>query len=179
MIDHLGSEPGWDTAQVAERTAKACLLAPGPAADVGRLDALADEALASDPGPSLLPWFQMCKGLADYRSGRFTAAADRLAKLSIPDNPTAMLTIRLLRAMSRLRAGDPAAADALRATLEDIDRQLPKPGAEDLGEGPENFLICQILRREAEQLVSTAGRTPTTRGAGQPPTTGSSAAPSR
>lgn len=69
------------------------------------------------------------------------------------------------------RAGDPAAAAALRATVDAIDRQLPKPGAEDIGEGPENFLICQVLRREAEEVLRSAERRPNPVGDAHSPTT--------
>jgi eukaryotic-like serine/threonine-protein kinase len=57
----------------AERTGRACLLAPCSAGEMMRARALIDRALADEKRHSptwVLPYFYFAKGLAEYRSGR-------------------------------------------------------------------------------------------------------------
>jgi len=76
LLDRYGST---DSVQVAERTAKACLLLPGPSDVIGRAAELAGFAVnrgAEDAG--LLPFYRLAAGLAEYRLGHFAAAEKRL-----------------------------------------------------------------------------------------------------
>jgi WD40 repeat protein/serine/threonine protein kinase len=76
LLDRYGST---ESPQVAERTAKACLLLPGPPDLIRRAAGLA--GLALDQGAEaggLLPYFLLASGLAEYRLGNFAAAEKRL-----------------------------------------------------------------------------------------------------
>ena len=136
-------------AEIAERTAKACLLSPAPVADSARLNRLADQALAS-PSP-YAAWFQLTKGLAEYRAGRYPEARNWFTKATALQSRWGTPTVGLLLAMTDLRLGNsgPARA-AIESLLKEVDQKLPHPGAGDMGVGPENFLVFQIIRREAE-----------------------------
>jgi hypothetical protein len=61
-----------------------------------------------------------------------------------------------LLALAKSRSGSSAEADAALQAAEALAGTLPKPGEDDLepgGDWPENWLICQILRREALQTL--------------------------
>ena len=145
MLDLAAASNG---PEFAERTAKACLLSRAQV-DLDRLNHLADQALAS-PSP-YAAWFQMTKGLAEYRAGRYAAARDWFNKAAALDSRWGTPTVRLLLAMTDFRLGSSASARAaIESLLKQVDQKLPRPGTGDLGVGPENFLVFATIRREAE-----------------------------
>jgi serine/threonine protein kinase/tetratricopeptide (TPR) repeat protein len=142
---------------IAERTAKACLLTTDPVGEIDRLNRLADRAVAS--GGPYVAWFQMCKGLVEYRSGHYAAARDWFSKAANVDSLWGTPTVKLLSAMTEFRLGNTAAAHAgYRAVLEDV-KTLPAPGGSDLGSSPENFLIFGIFQREAKGMFGEVAPT--------------------
>jgi hypothetical protein len=65
--------------------------------------------------------------------------------------PAAKATVDLIRAMARQQLKKSAQAkELLDAAMTRIDSELTKPGDGTIN-SPENWLICHILRREAEQ----------------------------
>ena len=59
----------------AERTLKTCcLLQPGPVGDPARLARLSEVAGSGDRSQPAFVWFDLVKGLYEYRAGRFDAA---------------------------------------------------------------------------------------------------------
>ena len=147
---------------VADRVAKTYLLLPDPAADLSRPNELLDLVLAPGANARHLAWFRMAKGLAEYRQGRFAAALDWLEQsrggMTIRNAP-AMATTVLLLAMAHHRLGHAGQAEGLLAEAQQIiETHVPKAGADDLAAGLiEDWLICHVIRREAEGLITVSG----------------------
>ena len=153
MLKRFGADPRRER---RERSAKVCLLASRPVGDLATLARLADEGVAPGAPPALLPWFRMCKGMAEYRGGKYAEALDSLQRARGVDNSYGQAGIELLMAMCHQGLGDgEKARDFLRRATVRLDEQLPRPGEDDIGSSPEIFLIAVILRREAEKVVGT------------------------
>jgi hypothetical protein len=97
--------------------------------------------------------------MMEYRAGRFDIAADCLLKSAETETmKEARATPQLYLAMAYYRMGR---TEEARVTLADavrrVDGQVARVGDPDLGtyvhEWMENWLICQIARREAESLI--------------------------
>jgi tetratricopeptide (TPR) repeat protein len=151
MIERFGADPRRER---RERAAKACLLSPNPVVELERLTMIADGAVAPGAAANLMPWFRLCKGLADYRAGHYESALDSLQRAQALDSSYGKATVELLFAMTQQRMGHAAKArEWLDQATRRLDEQLPRAGKDDLGGSPENYLIACILRREAEALV--------------------------
>jgi len=150
MLQRFGSDPRRD---LVERTAKVTLLAPSPAGNAAQVSAMVERSLAPGAARSLVPWLAMCKALAEYRAGRFDAAAEWAEKARAVDSFAGQATLDLLTAMAHQKAGRSEEARRwLRQAQERIRTQVPQPGVDDLV-ASENYLVCEIIRREAEALV--------------------------
>ncbi|HEY7120285.1 MAG TPA: protein kinase [Tepidisphaeraceae bacterium] len=161
MFDRFGNTP---IATIGERTAKVCLLTPQPVGDMARLQGLLDQALASTENPDNAPWFALSKSLAEYRASRFESALAFVDRAEGLKPASARATMDLIRAMAQHRLGRADKAKELLGKAVSTMEELPKPGAEPI-DGAENWLICHILRREAEQLIAGAAKkTPGTKG---------------
>ncbi len=141
---------------IAERTAKACLLAPGAVADMKPVIRLADQAVAATDHP-YYAYFLLARGLAHYRAGEFDKALDRASKSIAPDPAPFNLNVPafLIVALSHHHLGQAAEARKALGQARDIMGQESFPTIErgELGDGWHDWLICQILRREAESLI--------------------------
>ena len=130
---------------VAERTSCACLLLPATGDILERAVALADRALAAGPEHEAFQWFQVVKGLAEYRQGQYERAMERLQKtmpLIVPPNPA------LLLSMAQHRLGlKKEARTTLAAVLCTQDWRDARAVTHD-------FWIAHILRSEAETLIA-------------------------
>jgi hypothetical protein len=101
-------------------------------------------------------WFHLCKGMAEYRRGRFDSAVTHLEK-SRSLNPTgksvnleALDLLFLAMACQRLGKADEAAR-WLDQARKHMDRRLPKGGG-DQGSSWWDLVMAQVVRREAEAL---------------------------
>jgi tetratricopeptide (TPR) repeat protein len=151
MLQHFG---GTAVNTIAERTAKVCLLTPQPVGELKKLLQLTQAAMSSDPKDDTYPWFALSNALAAYRAGEYEAALTSLDKSTSLKPPAARATIELLHAMISHQLKQPdQASHFLQAAITCIDSEMAKPGAVPLN-SPENWLICHILRREAEQLIT-------------------------
>jgi hypothetical protein len=126
---------------------------------------LVDRGLAQKPE---FVWIHLSKAIADYRAGRFAAAAARLEQCR-PDLPqvcaqpaAAFWLAMAYHRLDRREDADAAYAEGL-ARMED----LPAAGEADLGVYFREWLMCHVARREAE---ATLGRRPATRPATRPTT---------
>jgi serine/threonine-protein kinase len=129
---------------VAERAGRACLLLPAAGEELDRAVALVDRALAAGPKHALYAYFQLAKGLAEYRQGRPERAIPLLQE-SASNIP--QLTPRLVLAMAQSQAGAPEEA---RRTLAAAVRVYD--WREDQADAVDRW-ICHALRREAELTV--------------------------
>ncbi|MCY2954923.1 MAG: quinolinate synthase NadA, partial [Planctomycetota bacterium] len=148
---------------IADRVAKACLFAPESGIDLSKACALADRAVSAGDHEWLC-YFQVAKGLAEYRVGRFKEASNWLTQsvTATRGSPAVHCFIEgaLCLAMAQHRLGNAdEAVKLLREAVEALEQKVSKPGDADFGAGFHDWIICQTLRREAEALI---GATPTT-----------------
>ena len=162
-----------DNPWAAERTAKVCLLAPDAVEDLSLPVQLVDRALAVRNGQESLKqnekmqlkWSHLAKGMADYRKGQWTSAVEHLEgcrELDVPGDgiwrefafyQETMVT--LFVAMAQHRQGDGAKAQRSLAEARRImAEQFPTTDRGDLGKLWDSWVICQIARREAEDLLN-------------------------
>jgi eukaryotic-like serine/threonine-protein kinase len=72
---------------VAERTAKTCLLAPGAVDDYPSVVRLAELAVMGTETSGDYKWFVLARGIADYRTGKVAESIEWLRKSLSPDAP--------------------------------------------------------------------------------------------
>jgi WD40 repeat protein/tetratricopeptide (TPR) repeat protein/tRNA A-37 threonylcarbamoyl transferase component Bud32 len=139
---------------VAEMTAKSCMLLPGIIADQKKVAELADRAVTKEPAESgVMPWLLQTRGLAEHRAGRFADAAGWLEK-SLANKPSldVQASARFLLAMGQHQMGKTEQAKAtLSLALEITAREMPP--LDKSGSGWHDWLINDLLRREAEMLL--------------------------
>jgi tetratricopeptide (TPR) repeat protein len=142
-----------------ERIAKLWLLTPDCPGDPAVPARLADRALASDPRKRLYFWVLSTKGIAEHRAGRYAEAVTWLSK-AIDAAPAttpqckALSGLFLSMALRRLGRQEEARKAYERAT-EAVDRHQLQYGG-DLGTEWGDWLMCRIVRREADELMSSA-----------------------
>jgi tetratricopeptide (TPR) repeat protein len=174
---YLGDEAGYRAAceqmqrrfaddarrEVRERTAKVALLLPGtdpakPVGDPAVVARLVEGITAPGVPASLVPWFDMTKALAEYRGGHYDAAVGWAARARTITSASDLASVDFITAMSHFKAGhETPAREALRAGLERFDTKVPKPTFDDLA-APENYFVCDVLRREAVALIDPQGK---------------------
>jgi len=152
--------------EVAERTAKTCLLLPsavGPD-DLTRADKVADNALSYGKDSPWIDWFQFTKGLAEYRQGHFSAAIERmkLAQMEVAharDSSRDMCEADtyLVRAMAhhQLKQPEDAQSDLSRG-LAIVREKLPKLDSGDLDGAWLDTLMTYSFMRQAQDTVNGA-----------------------
>jgi serine/threonine protein kinase len=160
MLDRFGTSTD---SEIADRVAKSCLLLPsavGPD-ELTLACNLADNALTLGKGSQWLYWFQLTKGLAEYRQGHFTGAIEwmrlsqkELARRQTGDRDMCEADTYLVLAMAQhqLKQPDEARA-ALARGLEIVQKKLPKLDGGDLGLSWWDVLMSYILMREAKEMV--------------------------
>jgi serine/threonine protein kinase/tetratricopeptide (TPR) repeat protein len=137
-----------------DRTAKVCALLPKVAGgDVAQLTRMVDYALASNASASMLNWFQVAKGMVEFRAERFEpalAALDHVRSLS----QSAAATGEFITAMIYQRQGRAQEAREMLDRAENRAKKLPRrPGEDNLADDAENYIIMEIIRREAEAAL--------------------------
>jgi WD40 repeat protein/serine/threonine protein kinase len=142
---------------VAERTAKTCLLMPDAVRDLQPVLKLADVALTGTEAHGDYRWFLLARGMADYRAGRFVEAIDRLKKVLSPSiivNLYRDTMAHLFLAMAHQKLGkSDEARSALDRARELVAQKFPKPDGVGLDDSWDDWLRCQIVLREAEKVV--------------------------
>jgi tetratricopeptide (TPR) repeat protein len=141
---------------IADRMAKDCLILPAPGTDLAIEVRWAEAAVALGKGYGGEVWFQFCKGLAEYRQGRFAAAAERMdGILNDPDKrPRREVASYMIKAMAREQLNQPFQARAAFASgIELAHAEMPSLEGGDVGAGWIDWLIACALMREARTLV--------------------------
>jgi len=141
---------------IAERMTKDCLLLPPPASDFPAIQKLADTAAAAGPDHPLWFYFQFAKGLSEYRQGRFASATNWLGKAAantkVLHAPYVGAEVFLVLAMAHHQ----------------LDQFWPARGALSygcwiaaawpaLGNNANDWIMTQMLMREARALIETTG----------------------
>jgi tetratricopeptide (TPR) repeat protein len=146
---------------IAERTAKACLMLPDAlsADDFDRVQKLAELAVTGTERHDLYKWFELAKGLADFRAGRDAEAVKWLER--IPANPDGFhfeATVFAILSMAYQRLGRSEEANAALTKAKTIVAKVPSQenglawGSWRYGDIGSWLHAC-ILTREAEGLL--------------------------
>jgi tetratricopeptide (TPR) repeat protein len=149
---------GTSNPYIAQRIAEGCLLLPNSGADRRLVQQLATRAVTLGDTESG-GCFQACKGLSEYREGRFSEACKWAEKALQKSKPFAQAEGCAVLAMAQWRLG---LRDKARASLSQGNKLAPElssTGTVDLGSEWLDWLIARILLDEATELV-TEGSTP-------------------
>jgi tetratricopeptide (TPR) repeat protein len=147
---------GTQSLEIADRTAKTCLLAPDAVPDFNGVQKLADWVVTGTEKNDGSRWFVFDKGLAEYRAGRPAEAVKWLERLG-PDTHAAHLDASAFAvlAMAEHRLGQQEKARAaLHSGQAMVAEKLPDPAAGRPFDAMwQDWLHSQILLREAEALL--------------------------
>jgi tetratricopeptide (TPR) repeat protein len=145
----------------AERAALAYCLRPSTdAALLTKVLDLTQRALEPGKSNSPLPWYQLCLGLAQYRSGQYAAAERTLAAAepALSGHDELEGTTRLFRAMSLFRQDRPEEARRLFSQAAAQMPPMPKDESKPLVEGspfPRDLLFWWMAYKEAKALIES------------------------
>jgi serine/threonine protein kinase len=152
-----------DTADafVADRVAKDCLLAPFPEVDFRAIDRLADTAIRVGQDGSRyseyhrlsMPYFQLCKALAQYRLGNFVEAVEWSQKSLKNPHVNSQAQAYPVLAMAQWRLGNKQAAQA---ALAEADAAVGRifPGRNNDEEVWLAWIFGRIWLDEAAALIN-------------------------
>lgn len=144
-----------DNQIVGGRTSEAYLVAPyGDTTDLQMSVTLVERK-------AFYWWREFYQGLAQYRLGNFSAAADaieaditKLPSVNQIDRPACEADCYLVLAMARRQLNQPAeAAAALAHGRQVVETQVPQPGGTDLGPYWWNGVTTRALLSEASETV--------------------------
>ena len=146
-------------ASTLDRTAKTCSLLPGiaPVSESADPLTLANRALASAGNDvEKLAWFNLCRGIALYRHADYPASVQPLERALDPPNASRIAMAKLFLAMSEQHLGQEKLADAaMTSARQAMDSRFPTIEGAGIGADLlEEWLMCQVARREAEQLLA-------------------------
>jgi serine/threonine protein kinase/Flp pilus assembly protein TadD len=157
-----------DNPVVASQAAALCLLLPAEGAELAAAVKLADEAAAAEYADWNLPARQLAKALAEYRQGRFRSAIAWTTKVltmstqqSLPGwnhererNRCAAAYLVQAMAEQELKEVVPART-ALATGVEIVQTQCPLVESGDVGREWQDWLVADILFREAKGLIES------------------------
>jgi serine/threonine protein kinase/WD40 repeat protein len=139
---------------IAERTAKACLLAPDAVPDYEPVMRLAQFAVTGTESHQDYKWFALALGMAHYRMGENSDAIKWLNRSLSPgaENPYRDGLAQAFLAMAHHRLGQSDAARQALAIAREMQQKLPPLVAGD--QSWPDVLRLHIVRREAEALLN-------------------------
>jgi tetratricopeptide (TPR) repeat protein len=146
---------------VADQVAKACLLLPGSEKNLEAVCRLADlPVTVGKEDQDAMPFFQVCKALAEYRRGQYDQAVEWAQQpLKIPGNLSNGHAYAVL-AMADWQLGKQAEARAALARGEEAaPRSMPASIAEDPGDAWQAWLFARIQLDEANALIQPRDQT--------------------
>jgi serine/threonine protein kinase len=151
-------------ANVADRTAKDCLLLPQWGVDLTMVSKLADTSINAETNNPSMPFFQACKAMSEYRSGHFGGAIEWAEKpLGTTQNDLRSYVYAIL-AMAHWQLGEKEQAREMLARGNRLAPPMSSVnGTNDLGYPWGNWLFARISLDEAAtltQLGSKAGDGP-------------------
>jgi serine/threonine protein kinase len=139
-------------------SAQACLLIPGGGCDLETAAQLADRSVSVGSQDPSIHFFDLPKGLAEYRRGHFANALAWMEKVIQAGKTNADVNSDVVAyavvAMAENQLEHPAKAHAALARSSDIFRTTMQPPAEaDYGESWHAWLLARILLQEAQALI--------------------------
>jgi eukaryotic-like serine/threonine-protein kinase len=153
---------GTDQAGTAERAAKACCLRPSTNLELlAKALSLARRGVKLGQNSSLMNWYQLCLGLAEYRNGHYALAERALttAEQTAADHLELQGTARFFRAMCLFQQNRTEEARKLFTQAESEMPPFPKDERKPLFDGKPVFhelLICWLAFKEAKSLIDGA-----------------------
>jgi tetratricopeptide (TPR) repeat protein len=162
MLERFGRT---DKPEIAERIAKAFLLAPAAHDDLGPAMKLSEKAITGTEKHFQYRYFVLTRALADYRAGRFADAckriaafaprADRFGRTAVSNAVFDSQAFAVL-AMAKHRLGQPGEARAAMLSARAIvTRFMPAPKAgRNFDINWHDWLHCQALYQEADKLMA-------------------------
>lgn len=138
---------------VADRMAKDCLILPVPGLDLARVAGLAEVSISQGANLPALPFFHMCKALAEYRQGHFANAVEWASKSVGNPFPYSATESYAVLAMAHCRLQQYDAARAAFANGVALEAKLPKLESGDLGNDWRDWIIANALLAEAKTLL--------------------------
>jgi tetratricopeptide (TPR) repeat protein len=139
---------------IAWRIAEGCLLLPNSGADPRLVEQLATKAVTLGNFDSGIGYFRACKGLSEYRGGRFSQALEWAEKARTNSDVFARAEGCAVLGMAQWRLG---LKDAARATLGEGRKLAPDISSDpavDLGDKWLDWLVARILLNEATGLIN-------------------------
>ncbi len=156
LLDRFGQS---DDPIVAERVLKACVLVPDLGLDQNVVQKLADRVVTGTDKHMSNPFFQLARGIADFRAGRPAQAIERLQRcLEYPSlaGPEHITLTRLFLSMAYEQTGR---KDEARRTFEQararIDAEHENWKREGTAKGNSDWLRSMSVLREAQALIKT------------------------
>jgi WD40 repeat protein/tetratricopeptide (TPR) repeat protein len=160
MLKRFGQS---DDPQIADLTAKTCLLLPDAVEDQKLVQKLADRAVTNTEKNNIYYWFMLVKGMAEYRAGNPEQAIDWLGKSLTPlpsSVPEFNSLAQLFLSMSYHRLGrEKEARQALQQARTLINAELEKWKRENASKNSDDshdwddWLRSMSVLPEAEALI--------------------------
>jgi tetratricopeptide (TPR) repeat protein len=144
-----------DSLPTADKAAKVALLVPVDAADRERACELADRVAGATEPPGVLPWFALCKSLADLRRQRWDSAigwAERTIALNGAVRET-QAAAYFIEASAYAQSGR---AELARSTLARGQGLVNQTLWNVYNESWRDWLIADLLRAEALGLIRSS-----------------------
>ncbi len=143
-----------DDPVAVERTAKAGLLAETPGADLQELVRLAEFAVEKEH--HMLHYFQLGRGMAAYRTGDWAGTLDwcRRSRERRGDISSMVALDFLFEAMAHIQLDQRDKAQVAMDNASNLVDDYLATATNDRGDQWHDWLMCQIVRREAESLFN-------------------------
>jgi eukaryotic-like serine/threonine-protein kinase len=148
--------------RICDRMAKDCLVLPPQSDDLSIEARLANAAVTFNEASAASAWFQFCKGLAEYRLGHFSAAAEWIQKvlLKVGEGSTRDVEAYMVLAMAEQRLNQPDEARKTLALGTRLSaRRLPPLASGDIGDGWIDWIFARALIQEATTLIEGSSTT--------------------
>ncbi|MGC3958497.1 MAG: tetratricopeptide repeat protein [Verrucomicrobiota bacterium] len=143
--------------EVADRMAKDCLILPLPKFDLTPIDRWASLAVAEGKRNAALPFFRVCKAMAEYRQGRFASAVDWAERALESSFPYVVVEGNAVLAMAQHRLGQhEAARAALSKATAVATSDLPKLESRELNGDWRDWIISHRWVQEAAAVLEAA-----------------------
>jgi hypothetical protein len=151
LLNHVAGSSEFHDLDMA---AKAALLLPVNNPDFDRACEMADRvATASGPG-DVLPWYALCKSLADLRRDRFESAVDWANRAIIGDytRPDCRAAAFFIQAAAMAKLSQNESAGAALSMGDKIVRQRDAIDRDPFGSW-QDWVIAELLRDEAAKVL--------------------------
>ena len=142
--------------RIADRMAKSCMIVQPNPIDYATIAQLANVTVTYDTNAANTPWFQFCKGFAEYRGGHLEDSERWMRKVleRINDGSTRDVEAYMVLAMAEYRLGqkEQGRADFDEGTRV-ARRRLREVSSGDIESGWTDWVLAHALMREAEEVL--------------------------